>query len=485
MEYSKEIIIVFTSVVYILAIINCIRILARNLQPSTALAWIVFNLGFPFLGVPMYYLLGQTKVFSYQRRWEKSRKALKQQQLYQEYVNRSYGLELPGYKNQYQEDISNLFRSFGPLYEPIPGNLTILVNGESTFKEIFDAISAAKNTIFVQYYIVRSDRLGNRLKDLLIAKAKEGLKIYFLYDNFGSFFLASNYLKSLKHAGIKVASFQPKKFSSILQINFRNHRKAVIVDSKVAFTGGLNVGEEYLGTKKDRFWRDTHVKIQGPAVQRLEQIFIDDWYYASKKVIKIEPLKNLKANRKNLPVKSSQDVVQIIPFGPNERDDIGLMLFMQLIQSAKQRIWISTPYFIPDETLMHCLELAAAKNIDLRLIIPKNPDHKSAYWVSTCYASKVLKWNAKIYCYRDGFLHQKALLIDDKAGLLGTANFDNRTLFFNFETAVVFYDGKNIEKMEEMLLDDMRNSDRFYDDEIQGHFERFARSTTRLLAPIL
>lgn len=481
----KNIFIVITAIVYLLAIYNVVRIVNQDREPQSALAWIVVNLVIPFIGVPLYFFLGENRLRTFVKRRQRSQLELEAYRRYRE--------NLPQYHDVMRIEPDSTLEVFGQLvkkaadvFQPMPGGIQLLINGEETFRQIFATIKEARHYIFVQYYIIRSDRLGVELRDLLIAKAREGVAVYLLIDDIGSFFLADSYLRPLRQAGVHVAKFLPFRIPYQFQVNFRNHRKLVLVDGREAFTGGLNVGMEYVGKQKIGFWRDTHVHITGPAVQALQHVFLDDWYFAAKRSIKLEPLQmrapEAPASNQHL----HMCAVQTVPFGPSDSFHVGVMLFMQIIQMARKSLWIASPYFVPDSGLERLLELAARRGVDVRVLIPQKPDHLFVHSVTMSYAQRLLKQGIRVFLYQKGFMHQKVIQMDGELAVLGTSNFDNRSMYLNFETAVLVHDRTMAAETMAMLEGDFADSSELQPTtESDTLWRNFPMKVVRLLAPLL
>jgi cardiolipin synthase len=312
--------------------------------------------------------------------------------------------------------------------------IELLINGHDSFAAIFAAIEQAEEYILVQFFIIRDDRLGRKLQQALIDKSKKGVRCTLLYDGIGSFALPNSYVTELQQAGVNVREFRSTtgKFSRF-QVNFRNHRKIVIVDGRVGFAGGHNVGIEYLGEKKQfGNWRDTHIRIEGPAVQGLQIAFLEDWYWAAGEI----PPVNWN------PEASPDDGVKalILPTGPADAFDNCSLFFVQSLQSAQQRIWITSPYFVPNESVVEALQLAALRGVDVRIMLPDKPDKRLVWLAAFSYIPEVGQAGVKFYRYQHGFLHQKVMLIDTDLAAVGTANLDNRSLRLNFEMTVLVAD---------------------------------------------
>lgn len=482
---SDNVFLVIAVAIYGAAFYNVVRIVNQDREPQSALAWIVVNLVIPFVGVPLYFFLGENRLRTFVKKRQRSQVELD--------AFRRYRENLPEYKEVMRVDPHSSLDVFGKLvktspdvFQPMPGGIQLLINGEETFQQIFHSIKRARHYIFVQYYIIRSDRLGVELRDLLIEKAKEGVAVYLLIDDIGSFFLADSYLRPLRQAGVQVVKFLPFRIPYQFQVNFRNHRKLVLVDGREAFTGGLNVGMEYVGKRKIGFWRDTHVHIVGPAVQALQHVFLDDWYFAAKRSIKLEPLQMRAPDQPFSHEPMHMCAVQTVPFGPSDPFQVGVLLFMQIIQMAKKSLWIASPYFVPDSALERLLELAARRGVDVRIILPQKPDHLFVHWVTMSYAQRLLKQGIRVYMYQKGFMHQKVIQVDGELAVLGTSNFDNRSMFLNFETALLVHDKTMATETMAMLEADFADSTELKPSR-QGDtlWRHFPQKLVRLLAPLL
>jgi cardiolipin synthase len=484
----SDFVIYVTAALYAVAVYNCYKVIGNRMTPAATLAWILILLLLPFIGVPFFFLLGDFRIKGYAKRHKRRVEELSREGIPVLSFKSPEPDELPQALREHYTLFRTVFGKFGPEYEPQLGAVDLLVDGNDTFRAIFEAISNAKHYIFVQYYIVRSDRLGLELKRLLIEKAKAGIPVYMLYDDMGSFWLKRQYIRDLRAVGVHVARFLPiANFKRFFQVNFRNHRKLVICDGTHAFTGGLNVGEEYAAKKSKKYewrtWRDTHLKVSGGAVLQLEDVFFEDWYFATGE--KLEPL------IPDTPVvheaTSTDAVVQIVPTGPTDPTFIGSLLLLQLCNSAKKRLWIATPYFVPDASIMRALELAVLRGVDVRLMVPRLSDNRFVHWVSLSYASELMTRGVKILLYEAGFMHQKTFLVDDTIATLGTMNVDNRALYLNFETTVVILGETFNQRVEKMLEKDFLSC-KYIPTETNPllmTLKRLRGNAARLLAPLL
>jgi len=358
----------------------------------------------------------------------------------------------------------------------------LLIDGTQTFDAIFAAIDGARSYLLVQFFIFRDDALGRGLRDRLAAKARQGVKVCLIYDEIGCVRLPHSYFAPLRRAGGRVHPFNTSRgLRNRFQINFRNHRKIVLADGVVAFVGGHNVGEEYLG-KSRRFgpWRDTHVELRGPAVATVQWSFLEDWHWAAREILDLPLLETRNAKRE------TQCPALAIPTGPADDMAICNLMFLAAISAARTRLWITSPYFVPDETVYDALQLAALRGVDVRIMLPAKPDHLLVYLASFSYLYSAEHVGVKFYRYQAGFLHQKVMLIDDDLAAVGTANLDNRSMRLNFELTVLFADRPFAAQVARMLEEDFSHCQRATPGDLgrRNLFFQIAVRIARLLSPI-
>ncbi|MGB5811674.1 MAG: cardiolipin synthase, partial [Polyangiales bacterium] len=335
----------------------------------------------------------------------------------------------------------------------------LLIDGHATFDSIVAGIDDAQDYILFQFFIVKDDGLGRRIQEHLIARANAGVAVYFIYDEVGSHGLPTRYLDELRAAGVRVSEFNTRKGrGNRFQINFRNHRKVVVVDGKYGWIGGHNVGDEYLGKGEFGHWRDTHVRIEGPAVLKAQVSFCEDWAWATGEIPPLDWVPHPASD-------GSDDAVLIIPTGPSDELETASLMFVHAIHSARHRIWIASPYFVPDEAVMVALQLAGLRGVDVRVLIPDNPDHLLVYLAAFSYFDQAGQTGVKFYRYLDGFLHEKAMLIDDGVATIGTANFDNRSFRLNFEITAAVSNPTFVAKVERMFETDFESARMMQDGE--------------------
>jgi cardiolipin synthase A/B len=355
-----------------------------------------------------------------------------------------------------------------------------LVNGEATFAAILDAIETAQHYVLVQFFIVRADSLGDMLRDALLAKAAQGVRVHLLYDSIGSIDLPRTYIDTLKAGGVEVHAFATnRRFVNRFQLNFRNHRKIVVVDGERAYIGGLNVGVEYLGGKPPLSpWRDTHIEVRGPVVRQIEFVFVEDWFWATQRLPYADPPEHPAGGDMHC---------QVIASGPADRQETCSLFFVAAIHAARERIWITTPYLIPDEAVFAALQLAVMRGVDVRLLIPSRRDHIVVFEASKLYAYEAICADIKVFRYRPGFLHQKVVLIDRVAAAIGSANLDNRSFRLNFEIMLLTVDQAFASEVQAMLEADFALSDPVTRTEYTcaPAWRRMAMHVARLFSPIL
>ena len=360
----------------------------------------------------------------------------------------------------------------------------IFDDGKQKFQALFADIRAAKQEINVQYYIIQPDSLGERFRDELVKKAKEGVKVRVLYDEIGSKKISLKFFKELLDFGGKIEVFFPSLLRMVnFRMNNRNHRKLCIIDGKVAYIGGFNVGTEYLGeNKKFGYWRDTHLRIEGETVNHIQARFILDWNQAGKH-------KNLEHDGFCFNSEKPKETIpiQVVASGPNLENENLKNMYIKLIMDAKKSVYIQTPYFIPDSSFMDACKIALLSGIDIRIMIPNKPDHPFVHWASWVYVGELVKYGAKILLYDNGFLHAKAIIVDEKVASVGTMNVDSRSFRLNFEVNVIIYDERIVKQLKDMFDKDVEVCTELT---LERYKERsllikFKEDISRLLSPIL
>lgn len=455
----------------LLALGAALEAVLKSRTAPGAIAWSLSLVFFPLLMLPAYWIFGRRKFKGYARARQRGTTGISDvaRRLHGEL--RIHGVALEDHALRAVTRLAQMPMTGG-------NHVDLLHNGDDFWKAIEIAIRGARQYVLLEFYILRDDDIGCALRDLLLEKAAEGVEIHFLYDEIGSFQLGRSYLDSLRRAGVDIRSFHTTKGrSNRFQINFRNHRKIVIVDGKVGITGGSNIGDEYLGKDSELSpWRDTNLLLRGPAVQCLQLAFLEDWFWACDKVPKL-----------NWDAEAAGDVcTAIVASGPADKLETCVLFFTQLIQMAERRLWIVSPYFVPDGAIISALQLAALRGVDVRLMLPDKADSRMVQLSSYANMDDIQRAGVRVFRYREGFLHQKVWLVDDATAVVGTANLDNRSFRLNFEISVLVRNERFAREVERMLEQDFANSS-----EIEpGIFERASlpfRLAVRLsymLAPI-
>lgn len=364
-------------------------------------------------------------------------------------------------------------------------DVTIFTDGNEKFEALIEDMEQAKEFIHIQYYIIKNDVLFNRIKDVLIEKVKQGVEVRVLFDALGCRSVSSRYWKELEKQGIMTAEFFPAVLKHLqLRMNYRNHRKIVVIDNKVAYVGGFNIGKEYIGLDpKFGYWRDTHLRIEGTALLQLEIRFLLDWNYATKE--------NLFTNSKYLEIEAksykSGCEMQIISSGPDSRMKIIRDNYVRLIGKAQKSIYIQSPYFIPDDAMLNALIIAIYSGIDVNIMIPCKPDHPFVYWATYSYIGELVMAGAKCYTYDNGFLHAKGIVVDDKVFCYGTANMDIRSFGLNFEVNAVVYNEQKATEMRQIFENDLEHCSQITKDVYASRslMIRIKEQVSRLLSPLL
>ncbi|MFF2481197.1 cardiolipin synthase [Paenibacillus sp. NPDC058071] len=385
--------------------------------------------------------------------------------------------------NKYRDMIyMNLVSSYS-LYSQNNG-LEIYTDGNAKFDALIADIAAAKHHIHLIYYIVRNDQLGNRLMNALVDKAKEGVQVRFLYDHIGSKGLPKKFFSKLRSEGGEAVAFFPSRIPYLnLKLNYRNHRKLVIIDGFTGYIGGFNIGDEYLGRNKYfGEWRDTHLRVQGHSVHQMQAQFLMDWNLASGGLIELSEV-YFPINRTGF-----GDIgMQVVASGPDTEYQQIKDAYIKMIYSAKKSVLLQTPYFVPDESLMTALKIAALSGVDVNVMLPSKKDHFFVYWATHSYISELLAAGAKCWMYDKGFLHAKMLLIDGKVASVGTANIDIRSFKLNFEMNAFVYDSKTAERLQAIFNKDVEYCTLVTEEAYRKRplINRFKESISRLLSPIL
>ena len=431
-----------------LGLLNAIHAVLKVRTPQAAVGWALALVTFPYFAIPLYWIFGRTKFIGYRRA-----ATADSGPLHLAAQSAAAAIEPFAAESGEPDGFGRWPRLLTTLPATRGNHIELLVDGEATFDAIFTAIESACDYILVQFFIVHDDTLGMKFRDRLVAKARSGVKIYFLYDEVGCRKLPGRWLRILRESGVRVEGFKTTRGGgNRFQLNFRNHRKLVIVDGRQALTGGLNIGDEYLG-RSQRFgpWRDTHVRLCGPAVQAAQLAFVEDWYWATDEV----PHLSWKPK-----VTDADQRVLVLATGPADEAERCSLAFIRAVNSARSRLWISSPYFVPDSTVLTALQLAALRGVEVRVLLPERTDHLLPMLSSYSYYDSLASAGIELWRYQSGFMHQKALLADDYLAAVGSINVDYRSFHLNFELVVMVTDKGFATQMEAMMKEDFARSRR-------------------------
>jgi len=460
-------------VVHGLGVLNAIHAAFKVRQPRAAIGWALGLVTFPYFAIPLYWTFGRAKFIGYRCAMTDQSGPLHQAAEQAEVATAPYVVEAAtGTLDRWRKLLTTLPVTRG-------NHVELLIDGEATFEAIFAAMDAARDYLLVQFFIIHDDTLGEKFRDRLIQRARAGVKIYFLYDEVGCHKLPRRWFDSLRESGVRVEGFKTTRGrGNRFQLNFRNHRKVVIADGREALTGGLNVGDEYMG-HSDRFgpWRDTHVRVRGPAVQAAQLAFIEDWYWATDEVPSLSWI----------PTAADADQrVLVLATGPADEAELCSLAFIRAVNSAQTRLWISSPYFVPDSTVLTALQLAALRGVEVRVLLPQRIDHLLPMLSSFSYYESLALAGIEVWRYQTGFLHQKALLVDDRLAAVGSVNVDYRSFHLNFELVVMVTDPAFCAQTEAMMKEDFARADRVDLSEYRRRpwWFKTAVRLARLLSPV-
>ncbi len=465
------------ALIELMGVIAALEAILKSRTTQGAMAWFLSLVFMPVIVLPLYLVLGRRKFQGYRKARRMGNKGIHiiPPDARQGLIPFKTTEQLLSQDDKVLEGITAMPFSRG-------NKLELLINGDEFFPMLFEKIDQAKEYIALSYYIVRADSTGQQLKDRLIKKAAMGVHVYFLYDEIGSLKLEQSFIQTLNQVeGIDFVPFHSTKGrANQFQLNFRNHRKITIIDGHCALLGGLNIGDEYRGMDQALSpWRDTGICIEGPAAASIQLAFLEDWHWATENIptLNWQPSNNIHSDINSL----------VLPTGPADSLDSCTLIYLHLINTAKQQLWIVSPYFVPDPTVISALTLAALRGVDVRILLPKNPDHLLVQWSSQAYLKELLTVGVKFYYYREGFLHQKVSLIDDLYTTIGSPNLDNRSFHLNFEINLLSKDAGFAKKVKTMLEADMACSQQLHLDDVNKWSlpHRLLTRLSNLLAPIL
>jgi cardiolipin synthase len=452
-----------------------------------AVAWVLGLIGIPWIAVPLYWLTGHVRYDDYAAAIDVIDAEL-DSVLPNEQDGDANAHPVATLDQSRAAGEAQALNRFGIAPTSQGNEADIYRTGSEAFDAIDASIQRASDYVLLQTYLVRDDAIGQKIARSLIDACARGCSVYVLYDELGSRGLSDKYVRALTEAGAQVFAFSlTRRFLPRLRLNFRNHRKLLIVDGETAYLGGLNIGDEYInGGAEFTAWRDTHMRLAGPSVLALQRLFVEDWYFASHDDDNSHLVKALVWQAPAETPEGDCNHVTICGLGPHLRILSGDELFTFLIESAVQRLWIATPYFVPDDRVITSLKTAALRGVNVTVLVPRALDHGIFARVHDAFANELLAYGIELYFYEDGFMHQKVMLVDDKYAAIGSANFDNRSFRLNFEMVAIISAGPAIAEVEAMLREDLSGATAF--DPANAHqtwYDSLLANIYRLMAPVL
>ncbi len=470
--------------VYLITVFSiCLMIVFENRNPVKTLSWVLVILFVPVAGVIIYGLFGR----NYRKQKIYSRKSLADSARLAYHVNRQVELlstvladESAAVRSK--EHLIHLMLKNNRSLLTLDNKIDLLVNGKETFPAMLDAIASAGHYIHLEFYRIEPDTLGTEFGELVKRKAREGVQVRIIYDDVGSWNIHNPYLREMRAAGVQIFPFMPVRFPSFSsKINYRNHRKILVVDGRVGFVGGLNIADKYLhGLPHLGTWVDTHLKLEGEAVAALDRVFISDWDFVSGE--ELQPESSLKHVIKT----GNRCLVQVASSGPDTDWATIMQVYFSAIATARSSIYLTSPYFSPDESLLTAIKTAALSGVDVRMIFPKKSDSIISNWNTRSYISELLEAGVRIFLYENGFIHSKYLLVDSVFSSVGSPNVDVRSFDLDFEVTALIYDEEFASRLGVLFAEDLKNcSEVIMSDWIKrSRRERNKESMARIFGPL-
>ena len=482
---------IFSNIPYLLTVLFIVNIFIaltiiflERKDPSATLAWIMIIFLLPGVGIFLYLLIAKSiarqQIFKLSKSEEDAIRASLGNQI-REIDNRKFDFTTAEAKRW--QDMIKLNQTYAHAFLSQDNKLSIMTDGKHMFDCLIEDIRKAKHTINIMFFIVKNDFVGRTLIDELTKKALEGVEVRFLVDALGSRQMSHSLLAGFKDVGGKYAFFFPPKFKYLnMKLNYRNHRKIAVIDGEIGYIGGFNIAREYLGHKKKfGYWRDTHLKIWGTSVQDINARFILDWRVAAKENMDLS-----EAFYSDI-ISVGKTGIQIVSSGPDTQKQEIKRCYMKMITSARKNVYIQTPYFVPDNSILESLKMAALSGVDVRIMIPCKPDHMFVYWATYAYIGELLEAGARVFIYENGFMHAKTIVVDGEVASIGSANFDVRSFKLSFEANAIIYDAEEAYKLEAIFENDMVNSSELTKALYRKRslIIKFKESISRLLTDIL
>ncbi len=483
--------VIIPEVAYVIAmVLVCLRIVYDTTSTHKTLAYLVLVIFVPILGILFYFSFG----INYRKRQIYTRKLIRDDVLRNRIISEVIARSELNLKQNREvvgdaKSLVNLLLNDGLSPLTVGNHVTVLQNGEEKFPEVLAAIEAARHHIHIEYYIYEDDNIGQRLADALMRKAREGVKVRFIFDAFGSRSIRKRFLKRLREAGVEAYPFNRIRVIALANpLNYRNHRKIIVVDNHIGFVGGINISDRYINydtnglRKNSLFWRDLHLRIAGPGVQYLQYLFFGDWNFCSGQ--QLQPTReyfNPSAYH------DGDESVQIAASGPDSPVSTVMLSIVKAMNLARSEILITTPYFIPGETILNAIKVAALSGVSVRILAPGISDSRLVNAAAWSYFDDLLRIGVEIYLYRKGFIHAKSIVVDDRISIVGTANMDFRSFDLNFEVNAVIYGKKLAGELRTIFFEDLADAEKI--DPLAWRqrplFKQFPERLARLLSPLL
>jgi len=480
---------IFQTIYLLGLILVCFRIIYDTRTNSKSLAYLLFAIFVPFLGIIFYFTFG----INYRNRKMYSKKLIENTELSDKLREKIYQyskqtFNLSDATVQSNEELANLILkdTLSPLTSD--NAVKLMVNGENKFPDVLEALKNAKDHIHIEYYIFEDDHIGREIENILIQKVREGVHVRFIYDDYGSRAIRKTMVPRMRSHGIESFPFFKIRFITLAnRLNYRNHRKIIVIDGITAFVGGINVSDRYINDirhPEKLFWRDTHLRIDGPGVQYLQYLFLCDWNFCAE--LKLEPNDKFFPPLSSIPVKGNK-ITQIAASGPDSPSPVILYAILQAINLASEEILITSPYFIPNDSLLDALCIASLGGVKVKILVPLRSDSMFVDYAVRSYYSDLLKAGIEIFQYSKGLIHAKTMVCDAKIAMVGTANMDSRSFDLNFEVNAIVYDKQVANGLAAIFYDDLKDSVKLNDKEWtkRSVLQKFMEKAVRLFSPLL
>jgi cardiolipin synthase len=472
------------TVIYLISVFAiCLMIVFENRNPLKTLSWMLVILFIPVVGIIIYFFFGR----NYRKQKIYTRKSMADSARLADHADRQVSLlsavlarESAAIRSK--EHLIHLMLRNNRSLLTLDNKLDLLVNGSQTFPAMLDAIASATSFVHLEFYRIEPDILGTEFSELMQRKAREGVRVRVIYDDVGSWNIRKPYIKKMREAGVQIYPFIPVRFPSFSsKINFRNHRKILVVDGKIGFVGGLNIADKYLhGLPHLGPWIDTHLRVEGEAVAALDRVFIADWDFVSGE--ELPPDGSLEKVVRT----GNRCLVQVASSGPDTDWATIMQVYFSAIATAKSSIYLTSPYFSPDESLLTALKTAALSGVDVRMIFPQYSDSIIANWNTRSYITELLEAGVRIFLYCNGFIHSKYLLVDNIFSSVGSPNVDVRSFDLDFEVTALIYDEDFALRLGVLFAEDLKNCTEVTlpEWEKRSRSDRYKESLARIFGPL-